>query len=96
VVAPGPSTVHVGSTPSAHVASVHWATSVHGSASRSHVSHWSATRGSAQTRNRAAAAPVEVSTVMEASSEGGGRQEAAGWAVEASTRAGSYRGNWKS
>lgn len=73
------------SSSSAHVPSVHWAASAHGSSSGAHVApHRAAPGGSAQAVD-GAAAPVEVSTVGESSPEGWGRQEASGWAVVATT-----------
>lgn len=88
-MSPGSTTVHVSSTSSAHVPSWHWASSAHVTPSGSHAApHWSAPGGSAQAGN-GAATPAEVSTAMEASSEGWGRQEATRWTVEAAARAGS-------
>lgn len=47
VMSPGSTTMHAGSTSSAHVSPVHWATSAHGSPSGSHVTpHRSAPGGS--------------------------------------------------
>lgn len=84
-VSPVSTTIHVASASSAHVPSVHWATSAHGAPSGSHVTpHWSTPGGSAQAGN-GAATPVEVSTVGVPSSEGWRRQEAARWTVEAAT-----------
>lgn len=80
-----PSTVHVGSAPSAHVPSVHWTSSVHGSSSGSHVApHRPPSGGSAQAGE--GAAPVEVAPLRESSSEGRRRQEATRRTVESSTR----------
>ena len=88
---PVSTTVHVAATSSVHVSSVHRAASVHGCPSGSHVApHRAAPGGSTQAGN-GATHPVEVSTIMEASSEGWGRQEAARWTVEATARAGSCK-----
>lgn len=88
-MSPVSTTIHVASTSSVHVPSVHWASSVHGSPSGSHVTpHWSTPGGSAQAGN--GATPTEVSAVGE-TSEGRGRQETARWTVEAAARARSYR-----
>lgn len=88
---PVSTTVHIASTSSVHVPSVHWPTSVHGSSSGSHVTpHWSTPRRPTKARN-GAATTAEVSTAGESSPEGWGRQEAARWTAEATTRARSYR-----
>lgn len=86
-MSPVSTTTHVGSTSSAHVASVHWATSIDVSSSGSHItSHWSSPGGPAQA-GKGTATPVEVSTVGVTSSECWGRQESARGAVEATARA---------
>lgn len=90
-MAPVSTAVHVASTSSVHVPSVHWAASVHVSTPGSHVTpHRAAPGGSAQAGNGTATAVI-VSTAVEGSSEGWGRQEATRWAVETTTRARSCR-----
>ena len=90
-VSPVSTTTHVASASSVHVASVHRDASVHGPPSGSHVTpHWVAPGGTAEAGN-VAAAPVEVSTAVEASSEGWRRQETTWWPVEAATGAWSCR-----
>lgn len=90
-MAPVSTAVHVASTSSVHVPSVHRAASVHVSTPGSHVTpHRAAPGGSAQAGNRTATAVI-VSTAVEGSSEGWGRQEATRWAVETTARTRSCR-----
>lgn len=90
-MSPVSTTIHVASTSSVHVPSVRWATSVHGPPSGSHVTpHWATPGGSAQAGN-GTTSPAEVSTVMEPSSEGWGRQETTRWTAEAAARSWSCR-----
>lgn len=90
-VTPVSTTTHASSASSAHVPSVHWTASAHGSSSVSHVApHGAAPGGSTQARN-GAATTVKVSTIGESSSEGWGRQKAARRTVEPPARPGSCR-----
>lgn len=92
--------VHVGSTSSVHVSSLHRAAAVHGTTPVAHVTpHRSRPGGASQAGQRpsTAAPSAEVAAVVEAAPEGGRGQEATGWAEEAATaRTGSCRvTQWK-
>lgn len=82
--------IHVASASPAHVTSVHGAASVHGCASWAHAAPHGTTSGRAAQTGKGAAAAVSTAG-GESSSEGWRRQEAAGWAVETTTRTGNYR-----
>ncbi len=86
-MSPVSTTVHVASTSSVHVPPVHRASSVHGPPSGSHVTPHRATPGGAAQTGNGATATAEISTVVEPSSEGWGRQETARWTTEAAARA---------